>query len=489
MEASNTVNLSFWPTQYNSTSTENMRNPEDTVNEIQSISDTNTTRSINMFNTLVTTTSHVSSNFDGNSPVPNRTGHIESQLSNTLSNSDNDISSADNNEIIHNNNNNNNIDNNLDTIITNTSSNGVSRIITRDLVDEEEDNSSDGIDTVSSDESVLINSKIPEAPDSNTLLIRSGNITKDHDVINKLPEDGVFTTSNVSRSIKSIQPHFQPKFHDIPNLSEISTASSIQSEYPPPNATDDPNFLNISEFPTDKLLEILTALLSKIITSNDNLSINTKNTNIDLQNAMSNNNNSDHSIIENNILHSYTDNELPNNNQINSILCFRGKHIPQISLYQYFQRIQKYCPISNDVFLSLLVYFDRISKRCNTLPTQNGNSDDINEISKNLNNLQNINNDNDNDDNQKKNSQIFVMDSYNIHRLIIAGVTVATKFFSDFFYSNARYAKVGGITLQELNHLELQFLILCDFKLLISVNELQRYADLVYRFWNNTTTN
>lgn len=36
----------------------------------------------------------------------------------------------------------------------------------------------------------------------------------------------------------------------------------------------------------------------------------------------------------------------------------------------------------------------------------------------------------------------FVIDSYNIHRLVIAGVTVASKFFSDVFYTNSRYAKV-----------------------------------------------
>lgn len=36
----------------------------------------------------------------------------------------------------------------------------------------------------------------------------------------------------------------------------------------------------------------------------------------------------------------------------------------------------------------------------------------------------------------------FAVDSFNIHRLIIAGVTVASKFFSDVFYTNSRYAKV-----------------------------------------------
>ena len=40
-------------------------------------------------------------------------------------------------------------------------------------------------------------------------------------------------------------------------------------------------------------------------------------------------------------------------------------------------------------------------------------------------------------------SHFFVVDSFNIHRLVIAGVTCASKFFSDVFYTNSRYAKVG----------------------------------------------
>ena len=37
----------------------------------------------------------------------------------------------------------------------------------------------------------------------------------------------------------------------------------------------------------------------------------------------------------------------------------------------------------------------------------------------------------------------FAIDSYNVHRLVIAGITVASKFFSDVFYLNSRYAKVS----------------------------------------------
>ena len=43
---------------------------------------------------------------------------------------------------------------------------------------------------------------------------------------------------------------------------------------------------------------------------------------------------------------------------------------------------------------------------------------------------------------EEEQATYFVVDSFNIHRLIIAGVTCASKFFSDVFYTNSRYAKV-----------------------------------------------
>jgi PHO85 cyclin-6/7 len=91
-------------------------------------------------------------------------------------------------------------------------------------------------------------------------------------------------------------------------------------------------------------------------------------------------------------------------------LTFHARNVPTITLEAYLLRILKYCPASNEVFLSLLVYFDRMSK-----------------LSK------------------EACGKAFVIDSYNIHRLVIAGVTVASKFFSDVFYTNSRYAKVRSL--------------------------------------------
>lgn len=56
------------------------------------------------------------------------------------------------------------------------------------------------------------------------------------------------------------------------------------------------------------------------------------------------------------------------------------------------------------------------------------------------------------DDDAIELSRCFVVDSYNVHRLIIAGITCASKFFSDVFYTNGRYAKVCLLCLTSLSY-------------------------------------
>ena len=54
---------------------------------------------------------------------------------------------------------------------------------------------------------------------------------------------------------------------------------------------------------------------------------------------------------------------------------------------------------------------------------------------------------------------------------------------ADVFYTNSRYAKVGGLPSHELNQLELQFLLLNDFLLVIPPDEMQRYGDRLLGYW------
>ncbi|KAI8575650.1 hypothetical protein K450DRAFT_260850 [Umbelopsis ramanniana AG] len=116
---------------------------------------------------------------------------------------------------------------------------------------------------------------------------------------------------------------------------------------------------------------------------------------------------------------------------------FHSRSVPKIPIHAYLNRIQKFAPFSNEILITILVYFDRIARRQSS----------------------------------------FVISSFNIHRLLITSLTVASKFVSDVFYANARYAKVGGLPLAELNRLELDFLFLCNFDLYVRVEDLQEYAD------------
>lgn len=157
--------------------------------------------------------------------------------------------------------------------------------------------------------------------------------------------------------------------------------------------------------------------------------------------------------------------------QATSVLAFHGKNVPSITILSYLTRIHKYCPTTYEVFLSLLVYFDRMTELVNkghldrlrrewdsgtsvqpdttahpksaarphdspmvTPPSSTGmaaqDPKSPSAISPALYPHDEIL------------SQFFVVDSFNIHRLVIAGVTCASKFFSDVFYTNSRYAKV-----------------------------------------------
>lgn len=224
----------------------------------------------------------------------------------------------------------------------------------------------------------------------------------------------------------------------------------------------------ISAMPVSDIIEMVAALLTKITTTNDQQ-------------------------------HEHLHDHIPPpegtaglSPQASSVLAFHGKNVPTITILSYLTRIHRYCPTTYEVFLGLLVYFDRMTERVNSRPMQGlrqggrlGNLNDshetimagvdgrmapssasprakgkstsgsyypatpplsasssyeardrpgmsmspiVPEISFNVDPV--------------ALSQFFVVDSYNIHRLVIAGVTCASKFFSDVFYTNSRYAKV-----------------------------------------------
>ncbi|KAG2230850.1 hypothetical protein INT48_009231 [Thamnidium elegans] len=74
----------------------------------------------------------------------------------------------------------------------------------------------------------------------------------------------------------------------------------------------------------------------------------------------------------------------------------------------------------------------------------------------------------------------FTVSSLTVHRFLITAVTVSSKALCDSYCTNSHYAKVGGISTQEINALELEFLSLIDWHLASTGPILQQYyANLV----------
>ena len=203
-----------------------------------------------------------------------------------------------------------------------------------------------------------------------------------------------------SSNLASIQPRslqrHPPKRTATPPLNHPTPTS-----LPPPDLPFD-----IHSYPPTDLLKLLALLLTHIATTNDHLSPTTS--------SSSGSSNPvpppPDPIDAPPIWRTLTTASRGAISTPAATLTFHARNIPTISLEAYLLRILKYCPTTNHVFLSLLVYFDRMSKL---------SEDSV--------------------------GRAFVIDSYNIHRLVIAGVTVASKFFSDVFYTNSRYAKVCHI--------------------------------------------
>lgn len=56
---------------------------------------------------------------------------------------------------------------------------------------------------------------------------------------------------------------------------------------------------------------------------------------------------------------------------------------------------------------------------------------------------------------------------------------IAIKSFEDKYYKNDYYAKVGGISAKEINRLEIEFLVLIDFRLYVSYEVFSHFRELV----------
>lgn len=64
-------------------------------------------------------------------------------------------------------------------------------------------------------------------------------------------------------------------------------------------------------------------------------------------------------------------------------------------------------------------------------------------------------------------NSLFILSSLTCHRFIITAITVSSKGLCDTFCTNSHYARVGGISVTELNMLEREFLSMIDWRLMV----------------------
>lgn len=117
------------------------------------------------------------------------------------------------------------------------------------------------------------------------------------------------------------------------------------------------------------------------------------------------------------------------------LTCFHSKKEPSIGVQPYLQRMWQYFDCSKSCHVVALIYIDRILKlRSN-----------------------------------------FAVTHFSIHRLLATATVVSAKFLDDIYYSNSYYAKVCGLSVRELNRLEVTFISWIKWEMAVSAEEYATY--------------
>jgi hypothetical protein len=125
-----------------------------------------------------------------------------------------------------------------------------------------------------------------------------------------------------------------------------------------------------------------------------------------------------------------------------TITKFHSIAKPDIPIFEYISRLRRYSSCSDTCFIAAVIYLDLAQQL----------------------------------------SGIFV-DSLNVHRLLVTCVMVASKFLDDKCQRNMVYAEIGGLSVMELNQLEVELLKSIHFNLNITPEQFELYeAALMMRF-------
>ena len=111
---------------------------------------------------------------------------------------------------------------------------------------------------------------------------------------------------------------------------------------------------------------------------------------------------------------------------------FDTNSIPNMTLYDYINRIIFYTNCEENTLISALIYIDRIAK--------------IKKIS-----------------------------FYNVYKLIFTSILMSLKYNEDEIYKNDYYSQIAGVSIYELKKMEYEFYILVNFNLYINKSNFMKY--------------
>jgi hypothetical protein len=105
---------------------------------------------------------------------------------------------------------------------------------------------------------------------------------------------------------------------------------------------------------------------------------------------------------------------------------FKSKNNISIRVIEYIERLVKYTNLEESTLVMALIYIDRLCSYSN-----------------------------------------YIITDKNIHRVIFVSIITSIKYNEDDIYTNGFYAKVGGVSKQELNLLEVEFSKMIEYRLFV----------------------
>eukprot|EP00826_Nyctotherus_ovalis_P037649 TRINITY_DN3452_c0_g1_i8.p1 TRINITY_DN3452_c0_g1~~TRINITY_DN3452_c0_g1_i8.p1 ORF type:complete len:202 (-),score=43.07 TRINITY_DN3452_c0_g1_i8:176-781(-) len=107
--------------------------------------------------------------------------------------------------------------------------------------------------------------------------------------------------------------------------------------------------------------------------------------------------------------------------------AFDSKRVPCITMEEYLNRVSYYANCSPSCYVVAFIYIDRLL----------------------VNNPQ------------------MKLTGRNVHRIALAAIVLAIKYVDDLYMNNLVYARIGGVTLQEFNYMEIGMLTLLNYDLYV----------------------